>query len=69
MHQTVRVDIQSVYLGTVNRSDLIKSVGLLVMSNKRDPRAPGKLSAEELESHRDHPARKRLRFGKVGVMD
>ena len=53
MHQTVKVDTQSAYLGTVNQSDLIKSVGL--MSKKRDPRAPVKLSAEELESHRDHP--------------
>ena len=53
MHQSVKVDTQSAYLGTVNRSDLIKSVGL--MSNKRDPRAPTKLSAEVLESHRDHP--------------
>ena len=26
----------------------------LLMSKKRDPRAPAKLSAEELESHRDH---------------
>ena len=53
MHQTVKVDTQSAYLGTVNRSDLINSVGL--MSKKRDPRAPTKLSAEELGSCRDHP--------------
>ena len=53
MHQMVKVDTQSAYLGTVNRSDLIKSVGL--MSKKRDPCALVKLSAEELESHRDHP--------------
>ena len=53
MHQTVKVDTKSAYLGTVDRSDLIKSVGL--MSNKRDPRAPTNLSAKVLESHRDHP--------------
>ena len=53
MHQAVKVDTQSAYLGTVNRSDLIKSVGL--MSKKRDPRAPVKISAKELESHRNHP--------------
>ena len=53
MHQTVKVDPQSAYLGTVSRSDPIKSVGL--MSKKRGPRAPVKLSAEELGSHRDHP--------------
>ena len=53
MHQTVKVDTQSAYLGTVNRSNLIKSVGR--MSNKKGPRAPVKLSAEELKSHQDHP--------------
>ena len=53
MHQTVKVDTKSAYLGTVDRSDLIKSVGL--MSNKRDPRAPTRLSSEVFESHRDHP--------------
>ena len=53
MHQTVKVDTQSAYLGTVNRSDLIKSVGL--MSKKRDPRAPVQLSAEELGSCLDSP--------------
>ena len=55
MHQTVKVDTQSAYLGTVNRSDLTKSVSLMSNLNKRDPRAPAKLSAEELESHQDHP--------------
>ena len=44
MHQTVKVDTQSVYLGTTSRACLIKAVGL--MSNKRDPRAPVKLDAE-----------------------
>ena len=53
MHQVAKVDTQSTYLGTVNRSDLIKSVGL--MSKKRDPRAPVKISSEELEGHRNHP--------------
>ena len=53
VHQTVKVDTQSAYLGTVNQSNLIKSVGR--MSNKKGPRAPVELSAEELESHRDHP--------------
>ena len=44
MHQTVKVDTQSAYLGTTNRGDLIKTVGL--MSNKRGPRAPAKVDAE-----------------------
>ena len=47
MHQTVKVDTQSAYLGTANRVDLIKTVGL--MSNKRDPRAPVKLGVEDLK--------------------
>ena len=47
MHQTVKVDTQSVYLGTTNRGDLIKTVGL--MSNKRGPRAPVKLDAEDFK--------------------
>ena len=29
MHQTVKVDTQSVYLGTTNRTDLIKTIGLM----------------------------------------
>ena len=53
MHQTVKVDTQSAYPGTVNRDNLVKSVSL--MSNMKDPRAPVKLSAEELESHRGPP--------------
>ena len=52
MHQMIKVDAQSAYLGTVSRGDLIKSVG--VMGNRRDPRAPIKLSAEELKSHQNH---------------
>ena len=48
MHQTVKVDTQNAYLGTTNRGDLIKTVGL--MSNKRDPRAPVKLGAENLKT-------------------
>ncbi|KAF8534000.1 hypothetical protein BDD12DRAFT_897299 [Trichophaea hybrida] len=51
MHQTVKVDTQSAYLGTVDRADLIKNIGL--MSTKRDPRAPVKIQAEELEL--EHP--------------
>ena len=48
MHQTVKVDTQSAYLGTTNRGDLIKTVGL--MSNKRGPRAPVKLDAEDFKN-------------------
>ena len=44
MHKTVKVDTQSAYLGTTNRGDPIKAVGL--MSNKRGPRAPAKLDAD-----------------------
>ena len=50
MHQTVKVDTQSAYLGTASRADLIKTIGL--MSNKRDPRAPVKLDAKDLEDDR-----------------
>ena len=55
MHQTVKVDTQSAYLGTTSRADLIKTVGL--MSNKRDPRAPVKPGAEDLEDEilENHP--------------
>ena len=55
MHQTVKVDTQSAYLGTASRADIIKTIGL--MSNKRDPRAPVKLDAEDLEDDRleKHP--------------
>ena len=55
MHQTVEVDTQSAYLGTASRADLIKTIGL--MGNKRDPRAPVKLDAEDLEDDRleTHP--------------
>ena len=41
MHQTVKVDTQSAYLGTTSRADLIKTIGLI--SDERDPRAPVKL--------------------------
>ena len=34
MHQTVKVDTQSAYMGATNRGDLTKTAGL--MSNKRD---------------------------------
>ena len=43
MHQTVKVDTQSTYLGTANRADLIKTIGLM---RQRDPRAPVKLDLE-----------------------
>ena len=48
MHKTVKVDTQCAYLGTTNRDDLIKAVGL--MSNKRGPRAPVKLDAEDFKN-------------------
>ena len=38
----------SAYLGTTNRGDLIKIVGLV--SSKRDPRAPVKLDAEDFKN-------------------
>ena len=44
MHQTVKVDIQGTYLGTANRADLIKAIGL--MRNKRGPQAPVKPDPE-----------------------
>lgn len=51
MHQTVKVDTQSAYLGTTSRVDLIKNIGL--MSTKRDPRAPVKVGPKDfnLQSH------------------
>ncbi|KAH8145064.1 uncharacterized protein LAJ45_10975 [Morchella importuna] len=51
LHQTVKIDTQSAYLGTVSRSDLIRNIGL--MSAKRDPRAPVKVdrSKIDLEAH------------------
>ena len=48
MHQTIKVNTKSVYLGTINRADPIDIVGL--MSNKRDPRAPAKLDVEDPEN-------------------
>ena len=55
IHQTSKADTQSAYLGITSRADLIKAVGL--MSNKRDPRAPIKPDAEDLENKRleNHP--------------
>ena len=44
MHQTVKVDTQSAYLGTTNRADLIKTISLI--SNKRGPQALVKLDPE-----------------------
>lgn len=46
LHQTVKVDTQSLYLGAVSREDLIKTVGL--MSARRDPRVPQQLDKERL---------------------
>ena len=48
MHKTVKVGTESAYLGTTNRGDLIKAVGL--MSNKRGPRAPVELDAEDFKN-------------------
>ena len=53
LHQTVKVDTQSAYLGSVDRGDLVGTVGL--MSAKRDPRAPVKLSPGDLREHKDYP--------------
>jgi hypothetical protein len=47
LHQTVKVDKQSMYLGTVSRTDLISSIGL--MSARRDRRAPVKLETAEFD--------------------
>ena len=44
LHQTVKVDTQSAYLGSVDRGDLVGIVGS--MSAKRDTRAPVKLSVD-----------------------
>lgn len=52
LHQTVKVDTQSMYLGTVSRTDLISSIGL--MSARRDPRAPVKVDTAELDIN-NHP--------------
>ena len=52
MHQAVKVDTQSVYLGSARRSDLAKDVGL--MSTSMGPRAPVKLGAGDLEKHQDY---------------
>ena len=53
LHQTVKVDTQSAYLGSVDRGDLVGTVDL--MSAKRDPRAPVKLSPEDLREYKDYP--------------
>ena len=53
LHQTVKVDTQSAYLGSLDRGDLVKTVGL--MSAKRDPRAPVKLSPGDLGKHKGYP--------------
>jgi hypothetical protein len=52
LHQVVKVDTQSAYLGTVNRSDLVATVGL--MNANRDPRAPVKLSTGDLKQHKSY---------------
>ena len=41
------MDTQSAYLGTVNRSDLVKNIGPMIIS--RDPRAPVKPGAGDPE--------------------
>ncbi|RPB05263.1 hypothetical protein L873DRAFT_959845 [Choiromyces venosus 120613-1] len=46
LHQTVKVDTQSTYLGSVGRGNLVGTVGL--MNAKRDPRVPVKLSPGDL---------------------
>ena len=51
-HQTVKVDTQSAYLGSVDRGDLVGTVGS--MSAKRDPRAPVKLSPGDLGEHKGY---------------
>ena len=43
MHQTVKVDIQSAYLGTTKRADLMKTISLM---RQHDPRAPVELDSE-----------------------
>ena len=50
MHQTIKVDTQSTYLGTANRADLMKTIGLM---RQRDLRAPVKLDLEnrQVEKH------------------
>ena len=62
MHQTVKVDTQGAYLGTVDRSDLVKNIGL--MSISRDPRAPVKLGIGDFEKHQDYPTLSVLRLEK-----
>ncbi|RPB01468.1 hypothetical protein L873DRAFT_1647896, partial [Choiromyces venosus 120613-1] len=52
LHQTIKVDTQSAYLGSVDRGDLVGTVGL--MSPKRDPRAPVKLSLGHLMELKDY---------------
>ena len=46
MHQTAKVDTQSAYMGTTNRADLFRTIGLI---NKRGPRAPVKLDTEKAD--------------------
>jgi hypothetical protein len=54
MRQMVKVDTQSHFLGTINRKELLGTLGLI--SAKRDPRAPTTLPPEikkELEKEQD----------------
>ena len=62
MRQTVKTDTQSVYLETVNWSDLVKKIGLISIS--RDPRASVELGAEDL----NHVKPSRRRNGSSGRM-
>ena len=65
MHQTVKVDTQSAYLGTTNRAGLIQTIGL--MSNKRDPRALAKLDPEN-DRLKNHPKLSALKFEQKRLM-
>ena len=54
IHKTIKIDPQDAYLGTVNRSDLVKNIGPMNIS--RDPRTPVQLGAGDLEKHHDYLA-------------
>ncbi|KAF8250945.1 hypothetical protein K440DRAFT_113864 [Wilcoxina mikolae CBS 423.85] len=57
--QTVKVDVQSAFLGCPSRQELLKTAGKL--SRWRDSRAPMKLTSEERKSICAHPEVQRLR--------
>ena len=60
LHQTINVDSQSAYLGSVGRGDLLNTVQLGLTSAKTNPRAPIKFSPGNLREHKGYPKQAKL---------